>query len=403
MPVTFSNTTKNLMLAEVNLELSGPIESKDGRTRTISIPAGEERRVSFNMAALSQIGQASVKFITKTKGKTYTDLTRFTVRPAAGLVKETDNGMIAPGAVQVLKPAGNFLQGSLEEEWMLSSNPAAELGHLLNNLLQYPHGCLEQTISTAFPQLYAADLIKQNKATAVAKGDPEQNIRAAIKKIESMQSYNGAFSYWQGGSEESWWGTAYAAHFLLESGKAGYEINAQILDRAFSYLKEKARSRETEMIGYMKKDGTRMYVNLAKREIAYSLYVLSLKRQPDMATMNYYKANHSMLSDDSRQVLACAYMAAGDRSSYQSLMNKAKSGLISMRTFSGSFSSDLRDRALVLNALIETDPALPSLGEMVKHLSQEMKKASWLSTSESAFGFLAIGKFSKLHPAADAA
>jgi uncharacterized protein YfaS (alpha-2-macroglobulin family) len=55
--------------------------------------------------------------------------------------------------------------------------------------------------------------------------NPQFNVQAAIRKVESMQLANGAVSYWQGGDNESWWGTAFATHFLLEATKADYEVN----------------------------------------------------------------------------------------------------------------------------------------------------------------------------------
>jgi hypothetical protein len=218
-----------------------------------------------------------------------------------------------------------------------------------------------------------------------------------------MQTYNGAFLYWMGGNEESWWGTAYAVHFLNEAAKAGYEVNEQVSERAQSYLREKVRSREMETAWFNKSNQETVSKNLAKREIAYSLYVLASLHKQDIATMNYYKANHAMLSDDSRCLLACAYLAAGDRSSYDALMSKAGSGMQSVRAFAGSFYSPVRDQALMLNAILETDPARPDIGEMVKHLSAMLRNERWLSTSEAGFAFLALGKFSRMSGAKEMA
>ncbi|MEY4111225.1 MAG: hypothetical protein RLZZ46_1581 [Bacteroidota bacterium] len=402
MPVTLSNTTKKDMNVEVRMLLEGPLESKEGGMRSVRVPAGKEQRLMYNLGALSSPGLASIRIEANAGGKKYSEFTRLTVRPAAGLVKETDNGMIPAGGSRELRFNGSYLPGTLESDMLLTGNPAGELGHLLDQLVEYPHGCLEQTISVAFPQLYVADLLKTESAVRARAGDPVQHIKAAIKKVESMQTYNGAFLYWMGGNEESWWGTAFAVHFLNEAGKAGYEVNEQVSERAQSYLREKVRSREMETAWFSKGNQT-VSMNLAKREIAYSLYVLASLHKQDMATMNYYKANHALLSDDSRCLLACAYLAAGDRASYNALMNKPESGMESVRAFAGSFYSPLRDQALMLNAILETDPTRPDVGEMVKHLSAMLRGESWISTSEAGFAFLALGKFSRMSGAKDVA
>ncbi len=43
---------------------------------------------------------------------------------------------------------------------------------------------------------------------------------------------------------------------------------------------------------------------IAPREVAYSLYVLALANRPNISAMNYYKANHELLSLDSKYLLS---------------------------------------------------------------------------------------------------
>ncbi|WP_216690080.1 hypothetical protein [Hymenobacter siberiensis] len=117
----------------------------------------------------------------------------------------------------------------------------------LRYLLQYPYGCLEQTVSAAFPQLYYADLAAtlQQKTGAAAKAqryNPNYHVQEAIRKIESMQLYNGSLSYWPGGDYDNWWATAYAAHFLQEAQQAGFAVNKSVLDKTLKYLQFRLKS-----------------------------------------------------------------------------------------------------------------------------------------------------------------
>ena len=50
----------------------------------------------------------------------------------------------------------------------VSPLPSFNLSRHLNYLIQYPHGCVEQTTSTAFPQLYV-DLMARRYATSGMK------------------------------------------------------------------------------------------------------------------------------------------------------------------------------------------------------------------------------------------
>ena len=96
---------------------------------------------------------------------------------------------------------------------MLSRSPLTQFAKDLNYLLEYPYGCLEQTVSAAFPQLYfgdlAATLRQQTGGRAKAQRyNPNYNVQEAIRKIESMQLYNGSLSYWPGGDYDNWWATS---------------------------------------------------------------------------------------------------------------------------------------------------------------------------------------------------
>ena len=82
-----------------------------------------------------------------------------------------------------------------------------------------------------FPQLYygdMADLMQLNKEQN--KLNANSNIMEAIRKIKMRQLYNGAVTLWDGGGKEDWWATIYAAHFLLEAKKAGFDVDNSLLE-----------------------------------------------------------------------------------------------------------------------------------------------------------------------------
>jgi uncharacterized protein YfaS (alpha-2-macroglobulin family) len=266
----------------------------------------------------------------------------------------------------------------------------------LRYLLQYPYGCAEQIVSAAFPQLYYRDIAKaigQDKNSI--RYNPDYNVSEAIKQIEAMQLYNGAISFWPGGDYESWWGTAYAANFLHESKKAGFEVNEKILEKIYGYLQAKIRSRETEPYYYWDENNIARSRTIAKKEIPYSIFVLALAGKYDQTALNYYKAHVDLLALDSKYLLACAYALSGNESAFKSLLPAAFTGETSKRVTGGSFYSPVRDEALALYVMMETDPENQQVGIMSRHLSEKLKNAQWLSTQDRAFALLALGKVAR--------
>ncbi len=107
----------------------------------------------------------------------------------------------------------------------VSGIPPIDAGRRLRYLISYPHGCMEQITSAAFPQLFLSDIMELDEKTRSAI-DP--HIKAGISKLLSFQLSGGGFTYWPGNQQLDSWGNSYAGHFLLEAEKKGYALPAGI-------------------------------------------------------------------------------------------------------------------------------------------------------------------------------
>src|SRR5690606_23600385 len=96
----------------------------------------------------------------------------------------------------------------------------------LSYLIQYPHGCIEQTTSAVFAQLMLPELID---ISTQRKNEIDKNIKAAISKLKNFQLYDGGFGYWQGANKADEWGSNYAGHFLLEAKSKGYTVPEEMI------------------------------------------------------------------------------------------------------------------------------------------------------------------------------
>ncbi|MFC6226019.1 alpha-2-macroglobulin [Hymenobacter artigasi] len=413
VPVTLTNTTGKEMKVGVVAQLTNNLLrahpfSKLNLPYTVTLAPNAERRVQFSFIAGNSIGSETIKVeataasASGAKGfETFTETIELPIRPAASLEKRTGSGVIAGGATLPLNLKTDFLPTSLSSRLVVSRSPLTEFSKDLRYLLQYPYGCLEQTVSAAFPQLYYADLAAtlQQKTGAAAKAqryNPNYHVQEAIRKIESMQLYNGSLSYWPGGDYDNWWATAYAAHFLQEAQQAGFAVNKSVLDKTLKYLQFRLKKRETEPYQYFDANNIARERTIASKEIAYSLYVLALAGRQDPVAMSYYRANRPLLAEDSKFLLACTQSILGNQRAYRELLpQQFGPQRPTHRALDGSFYSPIRDEGLVLNALVSTDPNNPQIPGIARQLSRQMKAASWLSTQERAFALLALGKIAR--------
>ncbi|KAK6027566.1 hypothetical protein OSTOST_06398, partial [Ostertagia ostertagi] len=231
MPVTLSNTTTKEAPATVTVTVAGPLGITGVASQKVTIPANREARAVFNVAALNSIGAGKVTVSVTAMNETFVDETEIGVRPPASLQKITGSGTVSAAGIASLSIPSKFLPGTAGGKLIIGKSPLVPFSKNLEYLVRYPHGCVEQTTSAAFPQLYYADLVKGITGTSSSDGNPGYNVQQAILKLQSMQLSNGALMYWPGGGSESWWGSIYATHFLLEAKKAGYEVNARTVTR----------------------------------------------------------------------------------------------------------------------------------------------------------------------------
>jgi len=398
VPVTLTNTTEKLAICNALIKIEGPLTLVGLPTSSVTIAANDEGKLVYKIKAKNEIGEAKVTVSVIALGTIFKEELDITVRPASSLLKIFGSGSIPAGSNQTITMGiDTYIPESIDKKLIISTLPLIQFTKDLDYLITYPYGCVEQTVSSAFPQLYYPELSKIILEKEVNSETTDFNINEAIRKIKLMQLYNGGLTYWAGGSTESWWGTAYAAHFLIEAKKAGYEVDETTLNLMLAYLKNQLKDKSTITYYYNYAE----IKQIVPKAAIYSLFVLSLAETPDKSSMNYYKSNRDLLSLDSKYLLAASYALNGDSESYNEIIPTGFDGEVSTPVFGGDFYSPIRDEAIALYSLLIVDPTNQQIGIMAKHLSETVAVTKYMSTQECVFTFLAMSKIAKMAEASD--
>ncbi len=392
VPVTITNTTGKAASVNGKLAVGAGLHVVGAPDQAQQIAANAEALLVYKIYADAAVLPTKVTVEVNGLGEKFTDETEITIRPAASLMKQNGAGFIDANKSQTITLGQDmFLPATVSYSLVMGKSPAIEFGAQLQNLVEYPYGCTEQTISAAFPQLYFGDLSQMMNFHKSATQSANANVTEAIRKIKMRQLYNGAITLWDQEGTENWWATVYGLHFLYEAKRAGFDVDNTLLEATTNYTINRLKSRQTIPYYYNGNQNRQ----IAPKEVAYSLYVLALMNKPQSSVMNYYKQNNNMLSLDSRYMLSAAYALAGDKNSFKQLLPSAFAGEESVPSFGGSFYSDIRDEAVALNCLIDVDPSNSQIPVMARHVGAKLKTRRYLSTQENAFGFLAMGKLSR--------
>ncbi len=386
----------------LSFKVEGPLKNISKKNIEINLVKGKNASVQFKLTTEQKIGVGKIIIQSSGIAKVKEEI-EIGVRPASALVTETGDGVISAGEEIEVKIPRGYLDATQNTSLLISKFPSIKLAKHLKYLVGYPYGCLEQTTSKVFPQLYFEELAKLAAPEFYKTKNPKYYVMEGIRKIESMQLYDGSFTYWHGGHYSNWWSTVYAAHFLVEAKTAGYNVSETVLENVLGYLGKQAKSKQVGT----RKSGRRSRVNnntqtvalVARKEVLYSLFVLSLANKADISTMNYYKAHPDLLTIDSQYLLAASFGLSGKMNAFYELLPSESSVKKMRRNSGGDFDSEIRANSIILYTLLSVDPNNEKIPFMVKHLSK-IGEAIY-STQERAFALLALGKAASMNSDSD--
>ncbi len=377
IPVTVFATENTIKNVSLSLQSNPFIEAAGSQTISFTQPG--EQTVYFDAKVKSNTGIGKIKVIATSGKEQAMYETEIDVRNPNPIVTQVTEATLQPGqsynAAVAIIGDGKSSKATLE----VSSIPAINLQKRLSYLINYPHGCIEQTTSAVFPQLVLnqlMDLSDEHKRAI------DINIRTAISKIQNFQQNDGGFSYWPGLDASDEWGSNYAGHFLLEAAIKGYIVPSYLLQQWKAYEKSKAQNWNVTTAPYY---GTDLMQ-------AYRLYLLALAKSPEIGAMNRLK-EWKFLTPEGKWRLAAAYYLAGQ----QQVALQLISGLpttFAKRPFAGvTFGSNVRDEAMVLETL-SIMGRKSEAEQLVRTVANKLSQEQWYSTQTTAYALIAIAKFS---------
>ncbi|MTU96066.1 hypothetical protein GMD70_23875, partial [Parabacteroides merdae] len=248
----------------------------------------------------------------------------------------------------------------------MSDVQPVNLSTRLSYLLGYPHGCVEQITSKAFPQLYLSGFAS---LTREQEQSTEATVKEVIRRLRSYQTVDGSFSYWPGGTAPNAWGTVYAIHFLLEAEKKGYLVPEGMKRNALNDLSRIARNWKPEASYSAESE---------EMTQAYRLFVLALGQVAEVGAMNRLKESKTLMSM-SRYLLAAGYALVGRPDVSKELVVKTTALTTACSGYDQTFGSDLRDASIRLMTLCLLDGGKEA-ALLANEISKTLASDDWLST-----------------------
>ncbi|MFL6247301.1 MAG: alpha-2-macroglobulin family protein [Thermoanaerobaculia bacterium] len=381
LPVTVRNDTSKSGAFDVTATVAGNATLTTGATQRITIEKNRESTVLFALRSTKR-GDIDIQFRASGNGERGTAAAIIPVFPALPDATDELSGSIADKTMTLpAPPVDRFEEGSVRRDVIISPLPLLQLRARLDYLVHYPYGCVEQTTSTAFPMIYIGEIASEIDPDTFRTKPAAGYVREAIRRLGTMQTASGGFAMWPYGDYVNVWGSIYVTHFFTEAKRAGYGVDAGRYSRALDYVAQLAKARPE-------------YDTMGLQQAVYALYVLARAQRADLGTMDYIREKHAkMLTFEARALLGAAYAAVGNPSAVNAMLAEIEREETVTRQTGDNYNSTLRNRALVVLALLDATPKDARLPQLVNRLVREVVAERYYTTQDSAMALLALGQY----------
>jgi len=324
--------------------------SSQREPRTITVPAHGSRRVEWPIVAQRPGTMTLRTAVTSPRGNDAVEK-RIDIQPMG-----VDQWAVTGGALRDQQRFAVHLpdhalprQGELEIG--ITSSPIEAVRQALPYLADYPHGCVEQTMSRFVPALAAKRAMDELDLKHETLGQELPNmVRAGIDRLRELQRDEGGWGWWSHDETRSSI-TAYVCFGLLKAKESGADVSDRMLERGLSALRHR--------------DGG-----------AFSLYVRSLAGE---------ELSHEWSRAKIKTLRQHAYAALAGR-------EKHVKPLLEASLPKRPTSENVQRVALVLRALHLHRPGHEAVARRVAWLMRHRRGVRWVSTLDTAHVILAFAQ-----------
>ncbi len=414
------------MTVDVRMETRG-LAAVGATTRRVTMKRGGQTEVRFPVKATAP-GEATLGFevrsgaeVDKVELKRKVDVPMH-VESQVVYGETADEVAIALGDLGAMRPD----YGGLEVR--LGSSALVGLGATAAHLADYPYGCTEQVASRVLPLLSTLDLGPAGRSA----GDKTAAIDAAIATLVKRQNSDGGFGFWDGAPSEPW----LSAYTLLAVSGANDKkrfVPRDVIEQARSYLTFRlaAATRRFAKVGAGEPDEA---ADTGGDAGAGSAEAKREKAEKEAVSRAAEYASAAMIGDALSTVgspnpgaLNILFDArAGQRLSAKAAllhaMAKADMSAAQQKTLAGEIEGRLRvaangvdidddgddlygailesrarTLAMVLRALLATDPKHPHAGRIARRLlALRQPHGAWRTTQEDGWALMALADYRRL-------
>lgn len=314
----------------------------------------------------------------------------------------TVSGLVGRDDLKLTMPTG-FDPKTAQVTVTVAPTLAADLADTLPYLVEYPYGCVEQTMSRFLPALRVGLILKQSGISTIKQLEEKlpKVVEAGQKRLIELQQPDGGWA-WQGTGQTHEMMTPYALFGLLAAEEAGYPCpNSNTIPRGMARLKQYLDQMGAHWDTSMSGPSRGVVNNPVTNDALFCLWVAAGDAKRAKAhgidTSAWFKridsaAGHAALSDTGHALALELAVNSGKKELADALAKELhtraqKAGdrvFWTKAGFSRWADNTTEVTATVMKALVAHDPKDPLIPGVLAYFHSTKRGDRWDSTKDTA-------------------
>lgn len=322
------NYTDKTQKVSLNLTMGPELTTSTALSQALTIEADKAARFDWPVKA-SSLGTTKIKIVAR--GETAADALEkeVAVIPLGIPVTLIKSGLLANANDSLslnIPEISDARPGTLNRSLGLSSSTIGAVLDKFADLIDYPYGCTEQTMSRLMPSVVAMELNKKLSAP-LSSADTTKFAKVykdGMAKLTEYQHSDGGWGWWAGDNT-----SAYLTPLVLEGLKlvkgVGYKVDDAMVNKGLSWQTTAIKTL-TEQLSDPKHMADTYFDSESRTDLAYMLFTQALWQKKlnksDQAAVAYLEKNQSELGPETLSYLARALKLAGQETAAQRILNR---------------------------------------------------------------------------------
>lgn len=397
--IEFNVENLKLISSEINSKLDFKNLSNIKNVYEVNLPANSEIRIDWRVKSEVAKNEAVFKAVALTNEESDAIETKIPIYPQGIKIQNSisfdSNEKDFKKEIEFEIPSGIDVN-SVNFSFSINPTLTTSLLKTLDELVGYPYGCVEQTMSRFLPTLYVNNFLKtQNiKVSSSALENMPKYVEEGIIRLIDFQQSDGGWGWWKNDRSNPFM-TAYVLYGLNFAQLNGFNVDENVIQNGI-------RNLELQIEDFKGKEEI--------TKLAYMIYVYSeVTKNRKTERANKVKEKLDAFSKGnpdsySLSLIILAYKNFDETNSASKLVSK----LISQANQSIQFAfwdrkesnyywhnDEVQTTAYAVEALIETSSENEMITKAIRWLMMKRQGYSWTSTQTSAMVLLAITDYLK--------